>query len=122
MLIQGGVTMLGETKQKNEQSTSCNQRVVYLRNGVRQGNPNKAPRCNAKAKSTGKQCQAPAMRGKTKCRLHGGKSTGARTTEGLEKCRKANWKHGGYSMETKRVCFLLRELLRKDNELLDDIL
>ncbi len=122
MLIQGEVVMSAGVKQKNEQSTSCNQRIVYLKNGVRQGNPNKAPRCNAKAKSTGMQCQAPAMRGKSKCRLHGGKSTGARTAKGLEKCRKANWKHGHYSMESKQASSLFRELLRKNKELFDEIL
>ena len=121
-LIQEGVVMLTGEKQKNEQSTSCNQRIVYINNGVKQGNPQNAPRCNAKAKSTGKQCQAPAVRGNAKCRLHGGKSTGARTPEGLEKCRKANWKHGHYSLESKRIQFLFRALFREDNELLDEIL
>lgn len=33
-----------------------------------------ATQCNAKAKSTGKQCNNPAMNGSTKCRLHGGKT------------------------------------------------
>ena len=32
-----------------------------------------------------------------RCRLHGGKSTGPRTPEGLERSRKANWKHGYHS-------------------------
>ena len=32
-------------------------------------------------------------------RMHGGTSTGPRTPEGLERSRKANWKHGGYSAE-----------------------
>jgi hypothetical protein len=34
-----------------------------------------------------------------RCHLHGGKSTGPRTPEGLERSRKANWKHGHYSRE-----------------------
>jgi hypothetical protein len=34
-----------------------------------------------------------------RCYLHGGKSTGPRTPEGLERSRKANWKHGYYSRE-----------------------
>jgi len=29
--------------------------------------------------------------------MHGGKSTGPRTPEGLERSRKANWKHGKFS-------------------------
>ena len=34
------------------------------------------------------------MRGKWRCRLHGGKSTGARTKEGIHRIRCASWKHG----------------------------
>ena len=36
-----------------------------------------APRCAAKSKRSGLQCQAPAMRGKRVCHIHGGKSPGA---------------------------------------------
>ena len=36
----------------------------------------------------------------TRCRNHGGLSTGPRTPEGLERCRKANWKHGRYARPT----------------------
>src|SRR6266702_4402112 len=35
------------------------------------------------------------------CKLHGGKSTGPRTPEGLERSRRANWKHGHFSREAK---------------------
>ena len=44
----------------------------------RRGNPNLAPRCGAKARTTGCPCQAPAM-ANGRCRMHGGKSTGPRT-------------------------------------------
>lgn len=37
------------------------------------------------------------MRDRRRCRLHGGKSTGARTPEGLERIRRAATKHGFYS-------------------------
>jgi hypothetical protein len=36
-----------------------------------------------------------------RCRLHGGLSTGPRTPEGLERSRRARWKHGGYSVEAR---------------------
>ena len=36
-----------------------------------------------------------------RCKLHGGKSTGPRTPEGLERSRRANWKHGYYSREAQ---------------------
>ena len=38
--------------------------------------------CNALSKRTRQRCQAPAIKGKTKCRFHGGKSTGPKTAEG----------------------------------------
>ena len=36
-----------------------------------------------------------------RCRLHGGKSTGPITCEGLERSRRANWRHGHYSAKAK---------------------
>src|SRR6266404_2504300 len=43
---------------------------------------NAAPRCGARSKRTGKPCRAAAMPN-GRCKLHGGKSTGPRTMEGL---------------------------------------
>jgi hypothetical protein len=60
-------------------------------------------------------------------RMHGGKSTGPRTPEGLQRSRRSNWKHGHYSAEAKRVrrdarqqYRLLRQLIAAGNE--DDLL
>jgi len=43
--------------------------------------------------------------------MHSGPSTGPRTAEGLERSRRARWKHGQYSAEAlaeqERVCELL---------------
>jgi len=50
--------------------------------------------CTAKSKRTQQQCKSPAMRGKTVCRMHGGKSTGPRTKEGRKRCAKARTIHG----------------------------
>ena len=36
-----------------------------------------------------------------RCRFHGGRSTGPRTAEGLQRSKRARWKHGHYSQETK---------------------
>jgi len=63
---------------------------------------NAAPRCGARSKRTGKPCRAAAMPN-GRCKVHGGKSTGPRTPEGLERSRRANWKHGYYSRETLRA-------------------
>ena len=50
--------------------------------------------CNALSKRTRLRCRAPAVKGKTKCRFHGGKSTGARTEEGRARIAAAHTKHG----------------------------
>jgi hypothetical protein len=61
---------------------------------------NAAPRCGARSKRTGKPCRGAAMPN-GRCKVHGGKSTGPRTPEGLERSRRANWKHGYFSREAK---------------------
>jgi hypothetical protein len=61
---------------------------------------NAAPRCGARSKRTGKPCRGAAMPN-GRCKIHGGKSTGPRTPEGLERSRRANWKHGHFSREAK---------------------
>ena len=50
--------------------------------------------CSAKSKRTGLRCRAPAMVSKTKCRFHGGKSTGPKTPEGRQRCAAAKTIHG----------------------------
>ena len=62
---------------------------------------NAAKRCGAKRRgSDGLLCQQPAM-ANGRCRLHGGKSTGPRTPEGLKRSRRARWRHGSYSAQAK---------------------
>lgn len=51
-------------------------------------------RCDAKSKRTKQQCRNPAIKGKTKCKNHGGLSTGSRTAEGKACQIAANTKHG----------------------------
>ena len=58
------------------------------------------PRCGAKRRRGGGTCRAPAM-ANGRCQLHGGKSTGPRTPEGLERSRKARLVHGYYTAEAK---------------------
>jgi hypothetical protein len=78
---------------------------------------NAAPRCRAKRKSDGKQCRAAAM-ANGRCRVHGGPSTGPRTPEGLERSRKATWRHGHYSAESKAARAEGRHALRELRALL----
>jgi hypothetical protein len=61
----------------------------------------RSPRCGARCKSTGLPCTQAGIRkpdgSYSRCRLHGGLSTGARTAEGIERIRKARTKHGYYT-------------------------
>ena len=50
--------------------------------------------CNALSKRTRQRSQAPAIKGKTKCRFHGGKSTGPRTKAGRARIAAAHTVHG----------------------------
>lgn len=87
-------------------------RTGPLRNGNPRGNPNAAPRCGASTRS-GCPCRAPALRGKLRCRMHGGASTGPRTAEGLERLRAARTIHGRYAGAARtRSRFLLTFIRR----------
>lgn len=71
-------------------------------------------RCNATSKRTRQQCGAPALRGKAKCRIHGGRSSGPKTQMGRERCAKVKTIHGDETrkkrIKRKEVFFLLRML------------
>jgi hypothetical protein len=71
------------------------------RGRLRHGNPSgdflASPRCGAKTRA-GCACRQPAM-ANGRCRMHGGKSTGARTAEGLARCRTTRLVHGARSAE-----------------------
>jgi len=56
-----------------------------------------------------------------RCRMHGGKSTGPRTPEGLERSRKANWKHGLYSAESVAARRYMSQLLRDSREMIEHV-
>ena len=64
-----------------------------LKNGAPGGDYLAAPRCGARTRAGG-SCQQPAMPN-GRCRLHGGKSTGARTAAGRERLRLIHTTHGG---------------------------
>ena len=82
-----------------------------------------ACRCGAKTRKGG-HCQGPAMPN-GRCRMHGGKSTGPRTPEGLERCRRSRWKHGWRSRQAierrkktvaaLRMLRFLARLVREDD-------
>jgi len=81
---------------------------------------NAAPRCGARSKRTGKPCRAAAMPN-GRCKVHGGKSTGPRTPEGLERSKRARWKRGHYSREAKAERSRLRAAILALSDLCDSI-
>jgi len=78
-----------------------------LRNGGRAAPvalANAVPRCEARSKRTGERCLAPATRwawrvlGRRLCQHHGGgRGSGQVTREGMERIRRAQWKHGYFT-------------------------
>ena len=87
----------------------------WLRNGNPPGDFRTAPRCGAKTRR-GTACQCPAMRN-GRCRIHGGLSTGPKTPEGIERCRRARWKHGRRSKAAVQERAKCRALIRRLREL-----
>uniref|UniRef100_UPI003C2DA054 HGGxSTG domain-containing protein n=1 Tax=Altererythrobacter segetis TaxID=1104773 RepID=UPI003C2DA054 len=64
-----------------------------------------ARRCLARTRK-GTECQSPAVKGKRRCRMHGGTNPGA--PKGNRNARK----HGGYSAETKAAARWLKAMAR----------
>lgn len=89
-----------------------------LKHGNRSGDPSSSPRCGARNRH-GAPCGSPAMWSQrsgiyTRCWRHGGRSSGPKTPEGLERSKRARWKHGLYSAEHKEYRRELRAFLRED--------
>jgi hypothetical protein len=98
----------------NSNDAPHEKRHGWLRNGNPPGDYTSAPRCGAKNRAS-LPCKAPAMKN-GRCRLHGGKSTGPRTVDGLERSRRARLKHGERSTEVRSLITAMRKLLENKNE------
>ncbi len=72
--------------------------------------------CQATSKRSRIQCKAPAIRGKSVCRTHGGLSTGPRSSEGRERCAQAKTVHGN---ETRTVRAERTEMSKTLHSLVD---
>lgn len=70
-------------------------------------NLHRAPRCGAKNRA-GAPCQCPAMRGRKRCRLHGGLSPGAPRGQ-----RNGNFKDGQWTGEAIAERRWLRSLVKE---------
>jgi hypothetical protein len=68
--------------------------------------------CNALSKRTKLQCGGPAMQGKTKCKFHGGLSTGPVTELGRQICAAAKTVHGNDTRADRQVHRLAMMRLR----------
>jgi hypothetical protein len=66
-----------------------------------------AARCGAKTRS-GRPCQAPAVAGRARCRMHGG----AKGSGGPWGRRNGNYKHGRYTAEAKQRRLQLGQWIR----------
>ncbi len=66
----------------------------------------KAPRCSATSKRSGRPCQAPAVRGCNVCRFHGARG-GA--PKGI---RNGMYRHGLYTLEAKDERRAINDLLQ----------
>ena len=82
----------------------------WLKNSNPAGDLTKVARCGARNRR-GTSCQCPAMQN-GRCRLHGGLSTGPKTSEGIERIRRAVTKHGQYSKRAQEERKNCRVILR----------
>jgi hypothetical protein len=64
-----------------------------------------APRCGARTRS-GEICKAPAVRGRARCRMHGGRSTGAPRGD-----RNGNYRTGDWTKEAEAERRWLKKLV-----------
>jgi hypothetical protein len=74
-----------------------------------------SPRCRAKTRS-GTSCQAPAVKGKTRCRMHGG-SAGS----GAPKGNSNALKHGLATREAIEQTRAVNGILRRSRKMLNEI-
>ena len=73
-----------------------------------------ARRCGARTRK-GTPCEAPAIAGKVRCRMHGGKGSGA--PEGNQNAVK----HGFHTREERELRQHLRTLIRESRKLIEEI-
>ncbi|AUC99087.1 hypothetical protein CWS35_36200 [Bradyrhizobium sp. SK17] len=74
-----------------------------------------SPRCGARTRSSG-ACRAPAVRGKTRCRMHGGAAG-----SGAPRANRNARKHGLFTAEAIAERREIRALLDAARKLLDEM-
>lgn len=77
-------------------------------------------RCGAKNRA-GNPCRRWPIRGRTRCRLHGGMSTGPRTEAGRQRCAEARRRHGEYTKTAVAQRKMTRDLIRECRQMLKEL-
>ena len=77
---------------------------------------NRACRCGARTRG-GSPCRSPAVRGKARCRMHGG-AAGSGAPEGP---RNGAWRHGTRTAEALEMRRWANGLLRGARELIEEV-
>ena len=85
--------------------------------GPAHGTPHRIDCCGARTRAGGRCGQHPMANGR--CYLHGGKSTGPRTAEGLERIRAARTRHGWRGDDGRRYRDMVRDLLTSSKALVE---
>ena len=97
----------------NKPSFNLSAYIISAGHGTRFGVNWPGKRCLAKTRR-GTPCQKPAITGKGRCQLHGGRSTGPNTAEGLKRLAELNTVHGqqtkGRRAEAKALAQANREI------------
>ena len=57
--------------------------------------------CEGTSRRTKERCKAPAAKNKSRCRFHGGRSTGPKTEAGRQRCAEAKTIHGRETREAR---------------------
>jgi len=95
-------------KEKNSQRNSVTVKLSL----ITAGGKIRCLRCNALSKRTKLQCGGPAIKGKSKCRFHGGRSTGPKTELGRQICAAAKTIHGDDSRLDREINLITMQRLR----------
>lgn len=110
--------MTADAMQRDDQAIRTVRSLGRLRHGNPPGDPSSAPRCGARTRR-GTPCKAPAVRGRRRCRMHGG------TNPGPPLGNRNGWRHGRRSaaavaarkmrtqvqLDTRELLSLLKGLL-----------
>ena len=91
---------------------AINHYIISIAHKTRFGVNWPGKRCLAKTRR-GTPCQKPAITGKGRCQLHGGRSTGPKTAKGLKRLAELNTVHGQRTKERRAEAKALAQANRE---------